>query len=573
MNAPSAARVPILVAIAMTIGAALRVWQIDYGLPAVYNPDEVAIMNRAVALGQNGLNPHNFLYPSLYFYALFVWEGLWFLVGWAVGVFDSLADFERAYFVDPTSIYIAGRLLSALTGVATVWATWWFGARLFGRPVGIIASLLLAVAPLAVRDAHYVKHDVPVTLLIVLALGAAAAAAVSKRRSTWLVAGALAGLATSTHYYAVFALVPVVVLAGVPAAASELLDARLRRALAVSGAAALAFAATSPFVLIEFGTAMRDITANRAIVMDRATNASGAFASLAYYLTWLTTDGAGRITAMLAAAGLAVALHTRAVRALVLVLLFPILFLLFIANTVPASRYLNPVLPFVAILAGLGASRLAALGTPATWLTAGIIMAAVATSGSASLRIDAFIGQTDTRTMARRWIEREIPPGTSILVQPYSVPLQQSRDALDEALTFHLGDAARASVKFQRQRALEPYPAPAYRLIYLGSGGLDVDRIYVDPAPLGGAAGLDPLTRLAVTYVVLKRYNEADPSMASLVGALERRARLVATFSPYRSDADPVAQAATPPFLHNTDVRLGPALERPGPIVDVWRLE
>ena len=33
----------------------------------------------------------------------------------------------------------------------------------------LLAALLLAVAPLHVLNSHYVKHDVPVTFLIVLA--------------------------------------------------------------------------------------------------------------------------------------------------------------------------------------------------------------------------------------------------------------------------------------------------------------------------------------------------------------------------------------------------------------------
>ena len=37
------------------------------------------------------------------------------------------------------------------------------------RVAGLTAALFLAVAPLHVLDSHYVKHDVPVTLLIVLA--------------------------------------------------------------------------------------------------------------------------------------------------------------------------------------------------------------------------------------------------------------------------------------------------------------------------------------------------------------------------------------------------------------------
>ena len=51
----------------------------------------------------------------------------------------------------------------------------------------------------------------------------------------------------------------------------------------------------------------------------------------------------------------------------------------------------------------------------------------------------------------------------------------QSRDGLVEALRNHLGDESKASTKFQLQLGIAPWPAPAYRVIYLGTGGLDVD--------------------------------------------------------------------------------------------------
>ena len=53
----------------------LRVVGLQYGLPAVYNPDEVAIMSRALSFAKGTLNPHNFLYPTFYFYVLFAWVG------------------------------------------------------------------------------------------------------------------------------------------------------------------------------------------------------------------------------------------------------------------------------------------------------------------------------------------------------------------------------------------------------------------------------------------------------------------------------------------------------------------
>ena len=47
------------------------------------------------------------------------------------------------------------------------------GTRHRGSGRGLTAATFLAVAPLHVRDSHYVKHDVPVTLLIVLGVSRA----------------------------------------------------------------------------------------------------------------------------------------------------------------------------------------------------------------------------------------------------------------------------------------------------------------------------------------------------------------------------------------------------------------
>ena len=575
MTTERAPRLGIALAAILAIAFSLRVVAVSFGLPAVYNPDEVAIMNRAMGLWANGFNPHNFVYPSLYFYVLFVWEGLWFVAGRAVGLFGSLADFERSFFVDPTSIYIAGRLLSAICGVLTVWVTWRLGERLFGRVAGMAAAALLAVAPLAVRDAHYVKHDVPVTLLVALvhlvALSAMREHEARRRRGLWIVTGIVAGLAMSMHYYAVFVMAPVLVLAVAPAEATESAAARLSRALTITLVAAVAFAATSPFLLLDLGTAMRDIVANRQIVVDRAAATGGLFGSIAYYLSWLATDGVGHTTAGLALAGLLVVKQSGWRHATV-ALLFPAIFLIFLGSTVPASRYLNPILPFIAILAGAAVARMLELGAAARFAGAMSLAAAAMLAGALSTRTVFFLQQPDTRTEAAVWIEREIPPGASILIQPYSVPLRASRSAMVEALTEHLGDPSRASVKFQRQLSLTPYPAPSYRTIYLGSGGLDVDKIYVDPADFDRGTGREPFLRARVTYVVLKRYNVPDPAMAALSRVLMRDGRLLATFSPYGAGLDDRAREAVPPFLHNTDVRINPHLRQPGPIIEIWSI-
>jgi hypothetical protein len=111
------------------VALALRLVGLRYGLPSVYNPDEVAIMSRALALAKGDLNPYNFLYPSFYFYALFAREGLTALLAVATRAVASVGAFQREFFLNPTRVFVAGRLLTALLGAATVVVTGLLGSR------------------------------------------------------------------------------------------------------------------------------------------------------------------------------------------------------------------------------------------------------------------------------------------------------------------------------------------------------------------------------------------------------------------------------------------------------------
>jgi hypothetical protein len=233
----------------------------------------------------------------------------------------------------------------------------------------------------------------------------------------------------------------------------------------------------------------------------------------------------------------------------------------------------NPVLPFVAVFAGVGVSAVAeAAGRRRGWLVAAVCLASAAPGAWRSVSEDLFFRQTDTRTLALRHIETHLPPGTSVALQPNSVPLVQSHDSLVEALRANLGDERRASTKFTLRLNLNPYPSPAFRTILIGNGGLDADKIYVTYGELGGAAGLARLRRLGVTYVVLTRYNNPHPDTVPFLQSLAAEARLVAAFSPFRAGVDAGTVATTQPFLHNSAARVTRVLERPGPRLELWQV-
>ena len=303
--------------------------------------------------------------------------------------------------------------------------------------------------------------------------------------------------------------------------------------------------------------------------IDRAL-VGGAFSATAAYLRILLWDSLGWPIWLAAVAGFIWALAADWRRGLVLVSFF-VPFFAFIANTVPMSRYLNVVLPLVALAAGYALVRAGRLaGDRAAVVTPVLVGLALIPGLMSSLAWDMFLKQTDTRTLAGGYIEQQIPSGRSFLVQPYGPPLRQSKQALVEGLRTHLESEQHASPKFQQLLALEPYPEPSYRLIYLGDTGLDKDKVYVHPQEFAPAAGLSPLRRRNIDYVIIKKSNLPNQEIAGLEAALQREGRRLAEFTPYRQGATAEQRARVPPFLHNTAAVIHPELERPGPIVEIW---
>ena len=553
---------------------ALRAFGIAFGLPALYNPDETPILNRALALVQD-LEPQNFVYPSLYFYLLFAWEGAFFAAGRLLGVFESLGEFQRQFFLDPSVHFLAGRAFSVVCGTLTVLAVYLFGRRLYDRAVGLTGAAAMAVSPIAVRDAHYVKLDVPTTLFVAVAHVALArlvvdSAAASRRRS-WIVAGFLSGLAVSVQYYAIF--VGFTMIAAAIAQGTRTRDWRATGRLFAWSvlAAAIGFFAGSPFIPFELPRAIADVAHVREVDIDRAM-VGGSFTAVLPYFRILLWDAMGWPVWIAAIAGFVWALASDWRRGVVLSAFFAT-FYVFIANTVPMSRYLNVVLPIVAVAAGFALVRAGRmLETRVRHALPALVVLALIPGFAGSLAWDLFLRQSDTRAIAGEFITSQIPPNTSFLVQPYGPPLRQSREGLLEGLRANLGSEDRASIKFKLMLGLDPYPRPAYRLIYLGDGGLDKDKVFIPPTAFTPEAGLAPLRQARIEYVVLKQSNVPNPEIAGLEAALRREARRIAEFTPYREGTTAAERAAVPPFLHNTAAVIHPALERPGPTVEVWRV-
>jgi 4-amino-4-deoxy-L-arabinose transferase-like glycosyltransferase len=341
----------------LALAAALRLVGIQYGLPfALLNPDEQNIVPRAWAMTHGGgVDPHWFDYPTLVMYLLAP---------------------VQAWEHEPS--YLAARLAMVAIALAGVAAAWWLGRAAYGPVAGFVAAAAVAVETTYVAYSRMAVTDVPLTVGVTVAL----ALMVSGRIE---LAGLAVGLAASAKYPGILLLAPLVATAW----------GRWRGLAIAVGLAVVAFAATSPYVLIDFGEA-----AGAAWRVQRWAHTgwlgfeNDHAAPIAF--TGTLWDGFGPAL-LIAVAGLVVALVHRTRADLVLGVFVLVYFANLLVLHSHFDRYVLPLVPALGALAG----RLRALA-PVT-----LLMLVVPLTWSARDARD--LTKTDTRVVAHRWVEQHVP--------------------------------------------------------------------------------------------------------------------------------------------------------------------
>jgi hypothetical protein len=541
----------------LALAAALRLYGLPHGLPYVYNPDEANIMARSLGVARS-LDPEYYLYPSFFFYFLFTVMGGLFVFGRVLGRYPSLSAFEALFFEDPTDFYLVGRLAVVVLSLATIVVLERLVTRRFGKVAGMTASFFVAVAYVHARDSHYLKHDVPAAFLVVLFLWAADRAISKKTGASYLLAGAVLGIGFATHYYLIF-LAPALVLAHLAFRGRE----GFSRVFAAGAASAATFFVLSPFVILRLPTALEHMRANRQVVVDRSLEAgSGVFPSLGLYLEFLLEQGLGYLLVALVVFGFMV-MARRQTRDLALWAAFPLLFLAFVSYTFFAGRYMNPILPCLAAAGGVAVSavgkRFGAVAAALLALAAGVQPLSLA------IPVDRLFASEDTRTLAREWALESLPPGATVALQSYSVPLPQSGESFRESLQ---ANGAMAELekngKYAQLLRVAENEKTAFQLVFLGKGD-EKNRRYVGYDAL--LPGLEPLRALGVSAVVLRHPPiPPPPEVAALFARVRSEGTLRKAISPFRKD--PAA-----PYLDNEDWPPSRNLTNKGPLVEIWSLE
>jgi hypothetical protein len=513
---------------------ALRLTGIGYGLPAIYNSDEPHIVGLAVSFGGGSLRPTFFKYPTLWPYLLFFFYGLYFLVWSGFGILRHAADFAGLFAWNPTGFLLIGRVLSALIGLAAVWALAKAEAR--RRPGGWPwAAALLACAPLMNEVSHAVRPDSLMLFFVSLTWFFSLKLYQEADRASHWAAGLCAGLAMSSQYTSLF-----ICLA--PATAHLLSPGRPRRRCLAETvlAAVIGFLGASPFVALDFPNfwaSMRDLS--DLVALDVWTLVGNSAQVLRN--AW---EFAGNWSLAGVAVVLGVIRLCKAELRFAAVLLVPtgVCILALCGNPEGSiSRYTMSAFPGLALIAAEGLDWLWGLW-PGRWPRAALAAAAILPGLLLSAQFDRELLLPDTRRLATEWVTKNVPQGSVVLLDmPHAGP----NLAMTKPEVLALLDRTRAagSVRSRFYEAMaEHHPGGGWYIYRIGRSARDIHSSprhmllsQADTQTLDISSGLDAALAAKVEYAVLSGYGatpERSPELHKFFSELDLWGEILACFKP-----------------------------------------
>ena len=158
----------ILIILIVFLSFIFRIWYIDWGLPNLYNHDEINHIEQALQVGSGKLEPDGLQHGTFITYLLFLEYGLLYIFGKITGKYLSINDFVLSYATEPTIFYLIGRVTIVLLSVGSIYLTYLIGKKLFNERIGIISALFIAFSPTHFIQSTTVKDDIPAAFLCAL---------------------------------------------------------------------------------------------------------------------------------------------------------------------------------------------------------------------------------------------------------------------------------------------------------------------------------------------------------------------------------------------------------------------
>lgn len=402
---------------------------IDVLLPYFeFSWDETGIVNTSLnMIKEKDLNPHRFIYGSFIFYFTAIVYCVYFGVRALLGpsTFSQLvatASFSSDNFI---LLYI-GRVSSIVFCVINIVVVYFIGRKLWNKKAGYIAAFSLVINPMYITQSQLFKTEYFLLFFILVTFYFSLLVFHSGRPKYYILAGIFSGLTISTKYQ--FAVIFPVLTAHFLRTfreshlnvnnrsrlfywAKSLLDMKCMFFIYV---AAMVFAFTSPFVLIDFRTSIAHIFSQTIgignIEAFRYFPDSFFYQRYIYQLLILYPVALGLPIYLSAIMGSYFLIKTRTKSALIIIS-FPILYFFISSSStyVTPFHHHSPMIPFAALLGAyfmyVCISHKKRFCRTSGW----VLLAAACVWFGASWVMNPWKALFSTHEKAASWTEKNIP--------------------------------------------------------------------------------------------------------------------------------------------------------------------
>jgi hypothetical protein len=428
----------------------------SWGIWNVSTTDEYNEIIEALRVCSGHLNYDRWI-KRFYLYILAPEFGIYFVIGWFGGLFQSPIDFAEKIARNLDPLFLIARATSVVAGTATVALTYKVGEKFFSRGAGLVAALLLALTTYHIDLSQQAKVDALLGLLVVMAFYFMLRLVDVSRRHRWDYAwcGLIIALAIQTKINSAVLLASFGVAAFFAYRSGQ--KQLLRPAGLFSGAFFVGLLIGNPAVAIAPLRFLENVyNAKKVFVSPVNTVPSDVVGFLAYPAFYLQAMG-WAVVAVTAFALLYAAKRAEAKHLVCLVFVFAFMLLMGPLTSLVAPYYLIPITPIVYLLVGDAVTALLTNGAdPNSKVTrkavVAILLLALITPVFKVANHVRSVSGPNTRVLAKNWIERNIAPNAKILMDSgksinSSAPLiAENRRNLEETIARSRGNIAQGNI-------------------------------------------------------------------------------------------------------------------------------
>jgi len=535
----------LLLSIIFIVAFFVRFWGIWFDLPYLYTTEEYKTVNYALRMGANkNLNPHFFNYPSLYLYFTLFISGCYFIVGKILGIFSNANDFAYSFLKNPTALYIILRTLSAIWSTGILIILYLIAKKIWSYEAGIFAVLLMIFIPSVIESSHLIQPNLTSVFFVLLSFYFLITFLQTGQKKFFFISSILTGLAISTFYTAIPLILLLPVIYWLNLKKIKPLDRILWTGIFL---VILFFIIGTPYSLFDYKTFLNDFIAHTS---PQGKSIYQGFLQVLYNFLFIANRG--HITSaygppfigIICFLGIILLLKEKKIENYIIILATIVFSIPVVFYHSSGAGYLFPAFPFF-ILAGARLTETIYKKIRPKFLFNSLFLIILIPSILFCIKLDSSYTLKDTRTVAKEWIEKNIPYGTKILIDmyPHSPPIKETKEQLERLYkrAVELNHYKKEYLKYQ----LDVHPG--------GNYGYEIYRILRPPEEVSGtielvqeaqkvqdlvdlSSGFDYIKKLNIEYIIVNSkdresgLNSKVMSLRSFYNSVPEKCKLIIKF-------------------------------------------